>query len=191
MIEIIYKINIPKLDHLDLNNNYFEDFYIFKAVEHFIKLKYLNMCSNRFNEDISKLKNVKFEFPSLEEILLENGLFNNNSILLLSQFDFKKLKILKLDNNDLNSLSFIDKLNSDNIEELTLPKVNYEDIIFLIKFGNLKKINIDYFENDEIPYELLDNIDNISEISTLSDISDISDKNEEFSLIQNTSEITI
>lgn len=185
-IESVNNLNFPNLVHLSFNSNYFEDFYIFKAIEHFCGLKYLNMCSNRFNEDISNYKNIDFKFPSLEVLLLENGVFNNNSIEILSQFDLKHLEILKLDNNNLDSLSFVEKLNSDNLKELTVPNCDYEDKIYLIKFIHLEKINIDYFKEDEIPSELEDSIDNISEIST---ITNESNESEEFSFISITREI--
>ena len=173
MIESVNNLNFPKLIHLNFNNNYFQDFKIFKAIEHFSELQYLNMSSNKFNENISHLKNVTFEFPSLKGLCLENGVFNNNSIILLSQFNLKGLIFLKLDNNNLSSLYFLDKLNSENLQELTLPKKDYEDKIYLIKFQNLGKENIDYFKKEEI-FIIKDDIDNISTISHKSEDSSIS-----------------
>ena len=73
----------------------------------------------------------------------------------------------------MSSLYFLDKLNSENLQELTFPKKDYKDKIYLIKFQNLGKENIDYFKKEEI-FIIKDDIDNISTISHKSEDSSIS-----------------
>ena len=167
--KVLAKLNYNNLEDLNLRLNYFTQFDLFKSLEHFKKLKKLNLFSNKFTEDIEDLmkdKNLKYNLQSIEEIDLSLGIFSEKSIKLISKFIFGKLETLNLSSNNLISLSFIDYLkyekendssdNSDNsknyriiknkgeypLKKLFLMNNEISDISKLINLKNLKEVGM-------------------------------------------------
>ena len=157
MIETINKLDFPKLNNLNFKRNNFTSYQVFSAVsKSFPIVKYLNMSSNIFKEDISfyKTNKTSFYFNSLTEIYLSNGVFNINSIYLISQFKLDNLEILELKGNNLNSLSFLDSFDGNNLKELYIYegnsiKADHHDKLKLKKFKKLIKTDIIYQEDME------------------------------------------
>ena len=158
--EVFSKLNYNNLENLNLSFNYFTQFNLFKSLEHFKKLKKLDLFSNKFTEDIEDLmkdKNLEYNLQSLEEINLSLGVFYEKSIKLISKFIFEKLEILHLSSNNLTSLSFIDYLKyvkeNENryeivkkydypLKKLVLTNNEISDISKLSNLNKLEEIEI-------------------------------------------------
>ena len=166
MIEVISKLNFKHLLFLDLSYNYFTQFQLFKAIEHFKNLQIIKFGSNKFTEnidDIMKDKSIEFNLQSIREMYLSNGVFSDKSIKLISKFLIEKLEILDLTSSNLTSLSFIDDLKYvkeednkyhfiKNMSEYPLKKlilVNNE-ISSIDKLLNLKKLEEVELNNNSI-----------------------------------------
>ena len=156
MIDYIGHLDFPNLEDLDLSNNYFKNFKIFKSIEHFNKLKKFKINSNLltiFSE------NDTYNLESIEEINLSNGVFSEIDInKLFKKFKFKNLISLDLSKNNLASLYFLKDLEFSSLEELFLSNnlIKDDDLVYLYKFPCLKKINIQK--------NLIKNIDSVNKL---------------------------
>ena len=141
MIDIIKDLKFPELKELKLENNNFTNYDIFKSIQSFKKLENFNIKSNRFiyNGDKNKYKNISLN--TIKEMDVSNGVFVDNSIELLFQFELKELEILKLNGNYLslfpfkNILSFINESKWTKLKELQIIKGD------MIKDGIITIIN--------------------------------------------------
>ena len=139
--------NFKKLIYFDVSSNRLNDFSFFERVNNFPKLRKLYISSNKFNNDIENLKNNIYNLSHIEEIGLSDGVFSDKSIELLKNFKFDNLKGLFLSYNQLSSLSFIKDLDCPILEEIYLDNNNLCEFEPLIKFTNIKIIQIN---NNEI-----------------------------------------
>ena len=139
--------NFKKLIYFDVSSNRLNDFSFFERVNNFPKLRKLYISSNKFNDDIENLKNNIYNLSHIEEIGLSDGVFSDKSIELLKNFKFDNLKGLFLSYNQLSSLSFIKDLDCPILEEIYLDNNNLCEFEPLIKFTNIKIIQIN---NNEI-----------------------------------------
>ena len=164
-------LEFEKLNFLNLYGNNFSDFKLFELCNNnkLKKLKKLNVGANQFKN--SEIK-ITFNAIKLIEIGLTNGVFNNESIHFFHNFKFNNLKIIFLNNNNLSSLSFIDKLELPNIKEIWLNDNLIDEYYPLCKYKTLKVI--------KIKKNKINNIDNlisfIEKFTKLKEI-DISDNN--------------
>ena len=103
MIDCIKNLDLPNLKQFIFENNNFTNFAFFHAVEHFKKLELLDISSNPFEENVDEklLENI-YILNSIKEINLSNGIFNDNTIKLLFQFNFKNVEKILLKGNYLN-----------------------------------------------------------------------------------------
>ena len=139
----IFKIDMPKLNFLNLVYNNFKKYDIFKSIHVFKCLTKLYIGLNKFNREISEIdENTIYECSTIEEIGLTKGVFSDKTIDLISKFKFRNLQLLYLSCNNISSLSFVDKLDCkiENLEEIWLSSNNITEFYPLIKFNNLKKI---------------------------------------------------
>ena len=139
----LFKLDIPNLTYLNLYFNNLRKYDIFKHIYVFKKLTKLYIGLNRFNKNISEIdENTIYDCSTIEEIGLTKGVFSEESIDLLSKFKFENLKILYLSCNNLNSLSFVNKLNCkiENLEEIWLTSNDISEFYQLLIFNNLIKI---------------------------------------------------
>ena len=141
----IFKINMPNLKYLNLFNNNLKKYDIFKNIHIFKRLTKLFIGVNKFNKEISEIdENTIYDCQAIKIMGLTRGIFSDESIDLISKFKFQNLQLLYLSCNNLSTLSFIDKLNCkiENLEEIWLVSNNLTEFYPLIKFKNLKKINL-------------------------------------------------
>ena len=121
------------LEELNLGTNLFSDYKIFQIISNFPKLESLDLSSNRLEKDSIDLSGKIFGYDSIKTLNLSNGIFSDETINLISVLRFKNLEILDLSSNNLNSISFLTKLNFGNnpnkIKKLLLNHNN----IFMIK----------------------------------------------------------
>ena len=133
-----------KLQSIDLSNNAFTDYKLFEFSKDFKYLKKLNLGNNLFNfnnKNINDEKN-KFDFSNIEELELSYGVFSKQSIELMKNFKINNLKILNLCTNNLNSLSFTEKMVCDKLEELWLSNNHLKEFGKLKKFKKLKLLDL-------------------------------------------------
>ena len=139
-IDIFGKMKLNKLNILNLSSNNLNSFTFFKSIEHISSLKELYVDNNKFNKNYY---DDNYELPSIQEISFSDGCFSTESInLIISKFKFKDLKKLYLNNNSLNSSSFIEKIECSNLEEIYLNNNNINKFECFKKYVNLKIIEI-------------------------------------------------
>ena len=140
------------MNQLNLENNKFSDYEIFAAIVHFNNLKVLNLNSNLFKlrENDNDNKIVNYNFKLIECLYLSNGVFSEESIVIMfEKFELKNLKILNVSGNNLKSLSFFKYLEKfSSLETLYLNNNEIDDSGFcfdkLVSNKNLKNIYVEY-----------------------------------------------
>ena len=134
----------PKLEKLDLSNNAFTDYRLFEFSKEFKNLKNLYLGNNQFHSDNKNKKYEKYNFDlsNIEDIGLSSVVFSKQSIKLIMNLKFDNLKNLNLCSNNLTSLSFIVKMNCEQLEELCLSNNYLKEFYKLKKFKKLKLINL-------------------------------------------------
>ena len=163
----LLNINIPNLEYLDLSMNYINDDYIhifentkfhnlkllnlfgnyitsanlFKCFKGYKQLEELHLGKNSLDESIRKINgtNIKYEITT-KEIGLTRGIFSNESINLISHFNFHNLEILYLSGNNISSLEFVEHLQNIDLKEIWLSSNLITEYIPLIQLKNLKKV---------------------------------------------------
>ena len=143
-ISFFQKMNFKKLTHLNICSNCLSNFDFFKNIIYFPELNTLLVSSNKFNSNnIDKIitNNNYYDLTNIIEIGLSD-IFSDESIKIINNFKFKKLEILYLNQNNINSLSFIEKLELPNLKEIWLNYNNLENYELLTKFKNLQRIEL-------------------------------------------------
>ena len=156
-IDYIYNFNFPNLEQLNFNYNFFSDFKFFKSMEKFHNLNKLNIGTNKF--DKNTFNNEKYYLNSIKELILSNGVFNDDSIEILKYFELINIKTIDLSCNNLSCLSFVKDVNWPNLTKILLNNNDIEDLKDLYKFTNLELLEI--YNNE---------ISDIEEIQNLIDI---------------------
>ena len=146
MIKYIYNFRFYKLENLNFGINNFQNYEIFKSIEHFENLKKLNINSNFFRKEIPKEFNIdSIKFNLIEEVDFSNGVFSEENInFMFKIFKFQNLKIIDLTSNNLKTLIFIQNIKNCPLEKLILENNEIEEsqLKFLEDFENLKEVNI-------------------------------------------------
>lgn len=147
------KMKFAKLKVLSLRQNYLTDYRVFKKVKVFNNLKKLDISSNRFkNKEF--FENKKIDLKNIEELILSNGVFDEDSINNISALNLEKIKSLDLSCNNLSSLDFVLNLNLPNLENLILNENDISELKDLkTKFNNTQKNLIIMLENNMIKDE--------------------------------------
>ena len=172
----------PKLTKLDLSSHAFTDYILLEFIKEFKYLKKLYLGNNKFhfNNKNIKYQKYKFDLSNIEELGLSSGVFSKQSIELMKNFKLDNLKKLYLRSNNLTSLSFVEKINCDKLEELSLSNNYLKEFYKLKKFKQLKLINL--------KGNRIGNISKLSEfLSELPDIEKIilSDNKIDLNIIKN------
>ena len=143
-IDIFRKIELNKLNLLNLYSNNLKNCSFFKSIEHLSSLKELYVGKNPFK--FNDYDGHNFILPYIQEISLSDKVFSDETINLISKFQFKDLKTINLNNNSLNSLSFIGKLECPNLEKLFLNNNRINELFnkyeCFNKISNLQLIEI-------------------------------------------------
>ena len=142
--------NIPyllgmKFDHLkelNLFSNSLTDCSIFNLQnsQNLPKLEVFYIGNNRINWVNSM--DIKYNFKNLTAIGLTGGIFDDNSIEYINNFDFSSLKIIYLSRCDIHSLNFVKKLKLPFIEEFYLNDTFINEFYPLNKYKKLKIIEM-------------------------------------------------
>ena len=170
MIKYIYKFNFPTLENLDFGINNLKNYEFFKSIEHFHKLKQLNMTSNLFNKKIPDNWNIKeIKLLSLEKIDFSNGVFSEESInIIFPIIKFEFLKSINLMSNNIQTLNFIQNLKNCPLEILNLTnnELNEKQLIHLYALSELKEIHLknNLIQNIDEVNELVNRIENLDKI---------------------------
>ena len=85
---------------------------------------------------------IKYNFKNLITIGLTGGIFDDNTIGYINNFDFSNLKIIYLSRCDIYSLDFVKKLELPRIEEFYLNDTFVNEFCPLIKYKKLKIIEM-------------------------------------------------
>ena len=146
------KMKFEKLKVFSLKQNYLTDYKIFEEVKVFKSLTKFDISSNRFNNK-DYFQNKKIDLNAIEELILSNGVFDEESINNISSLNLINLKKIDLSCNNLSSLGFILRSNWPKLEELNLNENDISDIKELItKFKESIKLKI-IIENNLIKNE--------------------------------------
>ena len=138
------------LEELYLHENIFQDLLMLKFLQ-FPKLKILYLGYNDFQKISDKEynkefndKNKKYNFSNLKQFGL-TCVFLNNDINFLEQIALDSLENLYLQCNNLNSLSFLNKLECKNLKQIHLSNnlLKEIDIKAIKKFEKMEKVVVD------------------------------------------------
>ena len=146
-------MKFEKLKVFSLKQNYLTDYRVFEEVKVFKNLKKFDISSNRFkNKEFFENKTI--DLNTIEELILSNGVFDENSINNIPALALKNLKSLDLSCNNLSSLNFILKSNWPELENLILNENDISELSELImKFKNTEKNILIMLENNLIKNE--------------------------------------
>ena len=175
MINSIKEFKFQQLEYLNFYNNYFSDYEFFNSVDynHFKNLTFLSVSSNKFNYDISQIKvnEIKYNFSSLEKICFNNGVFDDNSSILLTRFEFPNAKSIFLASNNLTNIDFIkeDNFKLPKLERLCLDFNNISDI----KALTCLKDKSPFLKRIELKYNCIENIKDVEELNLILNINEI------------------
>ena len=126
-------MKFEKLKVLSLRQNYLTDYRVFKEVKVFENLKKLDISSNRFkNKEFFENKTI--DLNNIEELILSNGVFDEDSINNISALNLEKIKSLDLSCNNLSSLKFVLNLKLPNLENLILNENDISELKDLKNF---------------------------------------------------------
>ena len=92
-----FKYQFPKLEELNLKKNILTKYEFFEAIQTLNNLNKLNVSTNAFTQKYNKKKYI---FPNIEEMILSNGVFSDESIDNIQYFEMKKIKIIDLSSNN-------------------------------------------------------------------------------------------
>lgn len=146
-------MKFEKLKEFSLKQNYLTEYKIFEEISVFKNLKTFDISSNRFkNNDYFRDKTINLN--NLEELILSNGVFDQNSINDIKSLQLEKLKSIDLSSNNLTSLKFIKDCKWENLTKLILNENDISDIQDLItKFKEISKPLTIIIENNLIKDE--------------------------------------
>ena len=98
--------------------------------------------NNKINWNLKKDKNINYNFSELKSIGLSCGLFGENTISYLKNFNFKNLEKIFLSRNNIYSLSFVKNLELPNIKEFYINSTYIKEFYSLVKYETLEKIGL-------------------------------------------------
>ena len=156
--------------HCEGNIRYNKGIFLNYPIKEFIKLNFdneflLKEFNNKYNLNIKDTKiekldlrwkglgNIgfedlcKIEFKELKELILNNN--NISEIKILSKAKFKKLEILDLSQNKISNINIFENINFKGLKQLYLCHNNISDIK-VFERANLKNLEILYLNDNKI-----------------------------------------
>jgi len=147
-------MKFKKLKVFSLKQNYLTDYTVFEEVKVFQNLKKFDISSNRLFKNKEFFENKIIYLNKIEELILSNGVFDENSINNISSLNVQYLKSLDLSCNNLSSLNFILKSNWPKLENLILNENDISKLSDLItKFKDIEHNLLIMLENNLIKDE--------------------------------------
>ena len=147
-------MKFEKLKVFSLKQNYLTDYRVFEKVKVFQNLKKFDISSNRLFKNKEFFENKIIDLNKIEELILSNGVFDENSINNISSLNVQYLKSLDLSCNNLSSLNFILNSNWPNLENLILNENDISKLSDLItQFKDIEHNLLIMLENNLIKDE--------------------------------------
>jgi hypothetical protein len=147
-------MKFKKLKVFSLKQNYLTDYRVFEEVKVFQNLKKFDISSNRLFKNKEFFENKIIDLNNIEELILSNGVFDENSIKYISSLNVQYLKSLDLSCNNLSSLNFILNSNWPNLENLILNENDISKLSDLItQFKDIEHNLLIMLENNLIKDE--------------------------------------
>ena len=148
-IDVIKKLNLPKIKFISFFNNKITSPEIFGAIEHFDTLEKFYIGLNQI--DINKLpdKNTKYNFPkNLVELGISKMFNKNTNSFITEHLNLENIKLLYVSGNEIVSLQPFDKIEFKQWEEFWIRGNEKEgeclesidDIKYLHNTKSIKKI---------------------------------------------------
>jgi hypothetical protein len=130
-ISYLLEMKFEQLKELNLYSNNLTDSKIFdlQNSQNLPNLKTFYIGNNRIDWEKSNSIDLKYNFKNLKTIGLTCGIFDDNTIKYINNFDFSKLEIIYLSKCNFHSLYFIKYLELPYIEEF------YINITFIISLS--------------------------------------------------------
>ena len=164
-IKHLAALQCRNLKELYLHHNMFNDYTIFNIISKNFNLTLFYIGFNKFEKNFDKLEACKF--INLDEIGL-NYVFNKETNKKLQEFEMPNLEHLFVQNNEINSIDFLKKMNIPKLKSLYINKNELKeiDIDVLTKFPNLDNIIFDCNSISKII-----NIEKIKDLKNLEEFS--------------------
>jgi Leucine-rich repeat (LRR) protein len=109
-------------------------------------------------KDFNAKLNLSIEDIDIEELDLKNRYIDNEEMKYLAIVEFKKLKKLILNGNNIDNIEILEKVKFDKLEMLDLSNNQISDINILktVNFKNIKVL--DFHENNISDINILENV---------------------------------
>ena len=127
-----------------IDGNNLTDYEFFESIQTLNNLTKLNVSRNCFclSKDNTNCTH-KIKFKKINEMILSNGVFNDNSInKILVNFEIETIEIIDLSSNNLKSLSFMGNVKQPLLNSIILNNNDLDNIEILTEFKNLKNIEL-------------------------------------------------
>jgi len=119
-------------------------------IKDFIQKNFSNIFNNIYDNSIlllnefNKKYHLNIQNMEIDELDLENKNIRNEGLKDLSKLEFKKLKKLYLNNNNISDIKDLEKLKFDKLELLSLDynKISDIDALKNCNFGELKELSL-------------------------------------------------
>ena len=163
------KLNIPKLEQLNLYKNKITDIKIFGLIKRYKKLLLFYIGENKFIDDKS---NDIFEFPeTLEEFGL-TGNFEGEDINFAKRLGIENLKIFYMSRNKITNLKSLKNINFLRLEEFWAISNKITDIKEIMNINSKEKLRIINLKQNEIInfneiYDIIDYFPNLEILNVI------------------------
>ena len=143
IIDVLDKLNLPKLIFLNLYSNNITDIKLFDVIKKFEKLKLLFVGENPFKIEENPKKFYKFP-KSMEEFGMTGNL-EGKRCAFIKRLDISNLKIFYISRNKIGNLSYIENIKFKRLEKFYSMRNDIKDIYEILKIQgkeNLKSIDL-------------------------------------------------
>ena len=144
IIDVLDKLNLPKLIFLNLYSNNITDIKLFDVIKKkFEKLKHLFVGENPF--EIEENPKEFYEFPESMEEFGMTGNLEEEKCAFIKRLDISNLKIFYISRNKIGNLSYIENIKFKRLEKFYSMRNDIKDIYEILKIQgkeNLKSIDL-------------------------------------------------
>ena len=143
IIDVLDKLNLPKLIFLNLYSNNITDIKLFDVIKKFEKLKHLFVGENPFK--IEENPKEFYEFPKSMEEFGMTGNLEGKRCAFIKRLDISNLKIFYISRNKIGNLSYIENIKFKRLEKFYSMRNDIKDIYEILKIQgkeNLKSIDL-------------------------------------------------